>query len=52
MLHPPFRTNQIISGWLTVNMETSCFPESSVSLIINQSTRYNKQGTLNPQKKC
>jgi hypothetical protein len=43
MLHPLFRTNIIISGWLTLNMETSCISESSVSLIIKQSTLYNKQ---------
>ena len=50
MLHPLSTATKIISGWLTVNMETSCFPESSVSLITNQSSRYNKQENLNTQK--
>jgi len=39
-LHPLRKTNQIISGWLTLNMETSCFSETSVSFITKQLTLY------------
>jgi len=39
-LHSLRKTKQIISGWLTLNMKTSCFSETSVSLITKQLTLY------------
>jgi len=48
-LHSLSKTNQIISCWLTLKMETSCFTETSVSMITKQLTQYNKKETLDTQ---